>query len=103
MKYFLQLNIAKQWKDTIRGKYDIAEFCGLIADELEHISIPVASVKSIILDDLKWIRLSLVDQFNDLKNQKQTTIKELDAIMSRLYCWANYSHLPGIKICEVIM
>jgi len=87
----------------MKGEYNLSELCGFIADKFENISLHNIGLAPILLDDLTWTRLSIVDQLRDLNDQNDTNINEFDAVMERIYDWSDFSHTIFLKSCEVLM
>jgi len=102
MKYLVKLDLTKEWKMTLKGKYNLSEFCKIISEKLENISLKKCHIDHLILDDLTWARLVIVEMFKDISSDK-TTMIEFDRAMGKLYTWANFSHSYNLKSCEVII
>ena len=102
MKYLLKLDISREWQSAMKGKYNLSEFCAIVGNKLDNISLKNSNISKIILDDLVWAREVIVELFRDL-GAGRTTIKDFDAAMEKLYSWADFSHSYDVKSCEVII
>jgi len=106
--YELKLNIQQEWKDVYMGKSNFSQLSDIIFRKLRDLEICSYSTTPIIKDDLKLYKLSLIDQFFDLSEQKNTSLKEFSKVMVKLHKWGeSICKIPNQntinRCCEILM
>ena len=105
--YSTKIDMTIDWKKCCLGEITFSDFAGVIATKLENLQLHDDKFRKIVRDDFKLMRSSLVDQFNDLSNQK-SNLKEFSQVMEKFHAWGEcvYTVSPQhgyLRNCEITM
>lgn len=108
IEYAVKLDIVKEMQDMNKGSYTFSEMSQIISDKLREISTKGIVKDSYMVDDISWMRRTLIDRFFDLAKDQNATLEDFDYCMKKLFKWGDmvykisYSKKTIFKVCNIL-